>query len=812
MSTFLAAAAAACQTGTQGPAGPTPSPSPTPCSIPLDIANDWDSFYDAWVEPVVHFGVPALVLFAVFVALSVIATPLLVGKNEPGIRSGGDWARWILLGMYCYGVLCLAYAAIEVTVVYPVQRYVYAKVWVTVVAIALSVFAVAITIILFWVFDRARPAPGGTIFFGALACVTGAVCLAVNYQKEGLDWRYNVVIYAPILAVTGIMIAGRARGIGIGMLIKGHDKSGSDDAGLGAFVQARLYSLGSGRPSGFLITQQTDVTTLPSDALSLIPSGTLAKLAALVVSWFSPATPWRIDITEQFDQSIIVSMRRNGVMAESTVIRPSTLSLPAQESQGADTQPSAPASGTSGVSSTGGTMAQDWTAELRTAAAAYILVELSKRYDHLKPGLSGATQWRSVAQQVIATDSTSQLDQEERRSLLVRATASDCRNQAAELALLSTEYRTAASVSDHRDAADKFSNLLKKVQPQSGGGRRVVSPLELRLRFNLLAASGNYAAALPQNGDAEDARKYLECAKSQAQFLLTCKDNEILSDGTVALWENMYSAVQYAALAIKKEWNRWNREPVVICGQEDELPADENVSLLGRYEYACAFIPRPRLAVPAAKGDYDKALDALALAVVEPSQRIWARTDPWLTALHDVDAVARSLAVRVNGSNLEGADSDAANAYKIAARFKGMIGDPAPADFLALPPLTAHRDALGQLGIHNAHQLSRVKSSELVRELGITAGEAARWRNLTELHQRLAAAAPPHGQTEDRDQRATQLVFLLLILNLDSLATMRQALTDSQLKGVLLATARPWAIVAPGSDEITHLEEAIRRG
>ena len=85
------------------------------------------------------------------------------------------------------------------------------------------------------------------------------------------------------------------------------------------------------------VTQQTDVSTLPQDALSLIPDGILAKLAALFVSLFTPATPWRADVAEQSDGSIVVSILRNGVAADAVVIRASTLWLPDRSASNAGT-------------------------------------------------------------------------------------------------------------------------------------------------------------------------------------------------------------------------------------------------------------------------------------------------------------------------------------------------------------------------------------------------------------------------------------------------------------------------------------------
>ena len=505
MGALLAIAVDACTSSSTGSASDLHTETSATCgSVPVDVSNDWDAFYKAWVGPVVHFGAPTLIVFTVLLTLSVVVTPLLVKKDTPGVRSGGPLARCVLRGMYWFGVLCLLFASVEAAIVYPVARNVRAAPWAAEVAIGLTTTGLAVSYTLFKVFDREWPGdiwnPQFIILFaGALFIV-----LLIGVEDLRLRWlngQFSSMIYVALLAVIGIVIASRVRGIGIGMLIKGHDKNSGDDAGLGAFVQARLYSLGSKRPGGILITQQTDVSTLPSDALSLIPDGTFAKLAALFISLFTPATPWRVDIAEQFDHSVIVSVRRNGAVAATEVIRARALGLPTQRSDEANaianqksvTQARATSSDSSGAPSTDSDTASDWTAELRTAAAAFILLVLAKRYYHLKAGLSGATHWQSVALQVIASEPTSRLSIEERRALLLRAIAHDSGNKAAELALLSTTYRTAASPSDHQKFAARFDDLLKRIQDQDGQDPKDISPLELRLRFNLMAALGNYA-------------------------------------------------------------------------------------------------------------------------------------------------------------------------------------------------------------------------------------------------------------------------------------------------------------------------------
>ena len=131
------------------------------------------------------------------------------------------------------------------------------------------------------------------------------------------------------------------------------------------------------------------------------------------------------------------------------------------------------------------------------------------------------------------------------------------------------------------------------------------------------------------------------------------------------------------------------------------------------------------------------------------------------------------------------------------ARFKNLVGEPVPPDFLSLSPFAAYRDALALRGIHDATRLQRTRGRELRSELNITPGKVARWREVTDLYRMAAACQPPGGNG------ATGAVFLLLQPDLDSVAALRYALKPpKKLREDLLSLARDWAVVAPGEEEI----------
>ena len=777
-------------------------------SAPHDTSKAWDAFYWHWVHPLVHFGTPLLVVFAVLTAVAVIVTPLLVRVDTPGVRSADKGPAQALRGAYWLGVLCLLLSAVEATIVFPLSRHVrwaHHLPWTAGVSIGLIAAALIVVVVLVKVVGQDRPPVwrlGYCLYIATSIFIAGLVLDIgrMHWPTPWLTGKHAAVTYALVLAVLGVWIVGRTRGIGMGLLIQGHDKTGADDAGLGAFIRARLYSLGSQEPKGILVTQQTDTSTLPSGALGLIPAGTLAKLAALFVSLFTPPTPWRVDVTEQDDGSIVIAVRRNGRVAEAAVIRASTLGLPSEQanggSGGAGQGGSTPAIGADPSGGDPGASAGgDWAAELRAAAATFILLALSRRYYHLEAGLCGATDWRSVALQVIASDPASRLTATDKHAALVHAVAADRENKAAELALLSDSYRTASGAGDLTDFAAKLERLLGQLPEDNEG----TLPLRLRGCFNMIVAYTNYAASFTakQLGDAalrSDVCAALVKARAQAVYLLDFWSEKKNRDKYTALWQSMYAAVYFAARAIAAERHRTCDDDAEIrhAGKESKLPDGVNMTLLARYENACA-LTRGRKRQGAAKAEeYNEALAELEIAVADPVMLTWARADPSLAELHDIDQVRHACS-----DAGETPEQAAEAAFKIVARFKDLVGDPVPADFLSLSPFAAYRDALALRGIHDAGRLRRTRGRELRAELSISRGQVARWREVTSLYLMAEAWRSPGGNG------ATGAVFLLLQADLDSVAAVSEAVEPpAKLRDRLLGLARDWAVVAPGEEEI----------
>jgi hypothetical protein len=205
-------------------------------------------------------------------------------------------------------------------------------------------------------------------------------------------------------------------------------------------------------------------------------------------------------------------------------------------------------------------------------------------------------------------------------------------------------------------------------------------------------------------------------------YLLDFWSKREMRDKYTALWQSMYAAVNFAAKAIAAELHRTcdpgEEAGIAYAEKESDLPHGVNMTLLARYLDACA-LTRGREKQGAAKArEYTAALDELEIAVADPVVLRWARVDLSLAELHDIDQVRQACA-----DAQETPEPVAETAFKIVARFKDLVGDLVPADFLSLSPFAAYRDALAMRGIHNAAELRQTSARRLRSELSITPGE-----------------------------------------------------------------------------------------
>ena len=291
----------------------------------------------------------------------------------------------------------------------------------------------------------------------------------------------RTTVFAALLAGLSVVVFSRASGLTMGLRIAGTSSDGKTDSGLAELVRVRLHALGSRPPRGIQVTEQTDVASLPPTALSLLPDGPWRQAVSALFGLFTPSSPWLVQVTEQADSSLSVVISRNRTVVDARIIRPNVIGLP---------KPSGDAKPTDSV--------PDWRSlALRTAAAALVLTTLSERYRHLRLGLSGATDWRSIAAQVVATDPAVPATADEDKVLLVRAINFDEGNLAAQAALLNlTDPGIAGplpTLTGYLGELDAFTLLLTAEDKPTAGNE----PLYLRTLFNIVIGRLNCVALEP---------------------------------------------------------------------------------------------------------------------------------------------------------------------------------------------------------------------------------------------------------------------------------------------------------------------------
>ena len=223
---------------------------------------------------------------------------------------------------------------------------------------------------------------------------------------------------AVLFAIVGafLMAYGLGRRLRIEVTVTGSD--GSSDAAGSQYVLASIEQIGAGRPRGLDYPHGSDASAfvdavLTSGATSDAPkwlSAILNVARGLVI--FPP--PWQIEVSLPNPDTAAVRITRNGRKADTELINYASF-LPSS--------PKEPA-------------VADVKRVLLSGVAAFSLMTLTRAYPDLRDGLAGATSWRSVTRQVLASLPPWTNDSACRRYLLAKAVDEDPGNKAAWLGYL----------------------------------------------------------------------------------------------------------------------------------------------------------------------------------------------------------------------------------------------------------------------------------------------------------------------------------------------------------------------------------------
>jgi hypothetical protein len=259
----------------------------------------------------------------------------------------------------------------------------------------------------------------------------------------------------------------------------------------------------------------------------------------------------------------------------------------------------------------------------------------------------------------------------------------------------------------------------------------------------------------------------------------------------------MRAAAGYLCLGIHEETDQANQhklpdDVMKIAKAWTSAEPSPPLSLKVLYDRACW---RAEMAGSANSDELSKALDDLELAVGLEDLRLWARCDPAFQALRqDVDELPDCAGDDAASNNQE-------LALAVRKRYRTLVGDKTPSDFLDLSPFAEFAPKLHALGIHDAKQLDErtrtwLQRRRLARQVGIGTPVVERWRRLTKLA-RIDGDTPLGSGT----------LSLLLAANVDSLDALRQRKAD-ELHKQLRNAATSRDVVPPTK---TTVERWIRR-
>jgi hypothetical protein len=319
-----------------------------------------------------------------------------------------------------------------------------------------------------------------------------------------------------------VLLVAAGRGHALRLLIQVKRGENADPTGT-AYVLGRLHELGSSPPQGLKTPQQVDVADLPISALSSLPGGRFAEPFTRLVGLVTASVPWRAVVEDgREDGLIVVTLTRNGVVAQTAVIDAAGFLPEPPEEASARTGAAAGAEGSASEKAASGVDRGD----LLTAAAAVIITGLAERHERLKVGLCGARSWESVAAHVVGTKPpASEGGDELRRELLAFAVQRDPRNTLAQLAYVNELARGATGVEKLRSYARRLESVRVTISAQAeyekarNEHERVHQgylPLQLRLAHTLTATRLNIAASGERPG------RLVDVLEAAAEYTLLC--------------------------------------------------------------------------------------------------------------------------------------------------------------------------------------------------------------------------------------------------------------------------------------------------
>ncbi|MFC5640212.1 hypothetical protein [Kitasatospora cinereorecta] len=386
--------------------------------------SQWDLFYERWVVPMTQLFAAAGIVLLGLLTLSGLLTAVVVKVDSIA------WPRPWRLSLGVTGFLLLVGSALMFAIYQMFHPFDPSSVsdWPADLA-ALAVFPAAIIVAAAWTHERHRFTAGRVSRWRTLArlfcswrpLVLGAffywwrlLVPLVVIGGLGLALRM-LVLHDPdgrllatyaVLALYGILLTAAAFGQNLRLQVSVQSPDGENDPVATDYLLARVHDLGIDTPPMRLraVTSSMHLSKISTEELSALPSGKVAAALSGLFFAIRPDLTWRVRAAVMDDNRITVTLTRNGRHAGSEVFSRAELFLPLCKGQEARERAKA---------------------QLLTGAAAVTLLRLSRSHPRLRSQLCGATNWRSVTLQVIATSRSLIDDPEGRTALLARAVDED---------------------------------------------------------------------------------------------------------------------------------------------------------------------------------------------------------------------------------------------------------------------------------------------------------------------------------------------------------------------------------------------------
>ncbi|WP_327286617.1 hypothetical protein [Streptomyces sp. NBC_01205] len=241
---------------------------------------------------------------------------------------------------------------------------------------------------------------------------------------SALSYDVRLMFVHIALTVIGVLLTAAALGQNLRLQVEVQQSDGSVNAASSDYLLARMQGLGTETRRSLRKSTSTPGTTplsqIPVEELSALPAGKFVGPLIRLFYALRPDLTWRARVTLVDGNRVAINLSRNGQHAASAVFSRPDLHLPKDPDQ------------------------ERAKAQMLTGAAAFILVQLSAVHQKLQEGLYGASQWKSVALQVIASSKSLLAEDETRNAtkvgLLAKAVDEDPQNELAQFEYVWAAY------------------------------------------------------------------------------------------------------------------------------------------------------------------------------------------------------------------------------------------------------------------------------------------------------------------------------------------------------------------------------------